>query len=369
MKILITSVGSLVGQNLLDVLESDLCRRRTLVTVIGTNSIAANPQNFRCDVAYLVSDTITAAFGRELAEIIELERPDLILNGRDEDTEVVMRLMALNPSLPGRLPYGSLETVSAAVDKGKTSAFCRRHGLAFADSFVPAGPAPDEALETFVQRHGYPLIAKPVRGFASKGVVFIRRWEDVERVCARSGYMIQEYLGDPQLLSGYFESLDSLTPLFAHAPDIYHHTCHTVIAPDGTFARFFMSRNDHQNGMTMGLVRVDDPVLESLAEAFARAIVAEGGYGPLSIQFRQTRNGEWKAQEVNMRTNGNTFPRFLMGQDDIGLIAQGVCPEFQLPIYTPGPAASGVVIGKSIASKSMPGDHLAELTSRRRWCA
>ena len=39
MKLLITSVGSLVGQGILDVLECPGRSRRGLVTVIGTNSL------------------------------------------------------------------------------------------------------------------------------------------------------------------------------------------------------------------------------------------------------------------------------------------------------------------------------------------
>lgn len=369
MKILITSVGSLVGKNLLDVLECPSVRRRDLVHIVGTNTIAENPQNFRCDVAYLVPETATDTFRDELAEIIEREQPDLILNGRDEDTLVTVRLKMEKPTLVVNTPCGSVATVLAALDKWETALFCERNLLPFARSCLPSvlGLGPD--LEAFVEAHGFPLIAKPVRGFASKGVYFVRSWGDVERISTRTGYMLQEYLGAPDALSNYFSSIDGLTPLFAHAPDTSHYTCHTVVAPDGAFSPVFTSRNDHANGATVRFRRVEDPQLEAVAERFIRAMVGEGASGPLGIQFRTSREGEWKAQEINMRANGNTYARFLMGQDDIGLMARAVCPELKFPVHAPSVLAPDLVVVKSLSSEAVYRADTERLTLQRRWSA
>lgn len=56
-KILIASVGSLVGQNILDALEFPEFNRRNLVHITGTNSISLTANNFRCDECYLVPPT------------------------------------------------------------------------------------------------------------------------------------------------------------------------------------------------------------------------------------------------------------------------------------------------------------------------
>jgi len=90
-KMLITSVGSLVGQNIQDVLEYPLFKRRDMVDLIGTNSIAINPNNFRCDRCYLVPNTGTPDFINKIKQIISTEKPDLILSGRDEDTETIAK--------------------------------------------------------------------------------------------------------------------------------------------------------------------------------------------------------------------------------------------------------------------------------------
>jgi carbamoylphosphate synthase large subunit len=79
--ILITSVGSLVGLNILDSLEA----MRTRLRVVGTNSEPKAPNNFRCDVAYLAPETADPAFIARLRTIIAHEKPDLVLAGRDAD--------------------------------------------------------------------------------------------------------------------------------------------------------------------------------------------------------------------------------------------------------------------------------------------
>ena len=81
---------------------------------------------------------------------------------------------------------------------------------------------------------------------------------------------------------------------------------------------------------------------------YARAIYAEGGAGPLTVQFRQDRHGNWKAQEINMRTNGNTFPRLMMGQDDLGLIFKYFLPDVQFPVVEGDKSGRPGIISKSL---------------------
>ncbi len=346
--LLITSVGSLVGQNILDALEYGDFYRRDKVRVIGTNSIAENSNNFRCDSCYLVPNTSSDEFKPLMTRIISEVRPDLILSGRDEDTEVMWRLMESNSNLTGVLPYGNLQTLIYALDKSQTWKFTQRHGLPFAETFLPRHSKNKSELAEFVEKVGFPLIAKPIRGFASKGVFYIRSWGDIEIIANYDDYMLQEYLGSPKALEEYFEKLDSLTPLFAHAPNIFHHSCHTVIGPNGDIAPIFISRNEHNSGVTVGFRKVENAELEKLAIEYAQAVYDEGGAGPLTIQFRQDREGNWKAQEMNMRTNGNTFPRLVFGQDDLGLIMKHFVPEVDFPIFsTPEGDIHNDIIGKT----------------------
>lgn len=366
-KILITSVGSLVGQNIHDVLEYPDFYRRDKVEIIGTNSIAGSPNNFRCDRLYLVSNTSTNEFINELTRIIQIEKPDLILSGRDEDTKAVAILIEGNKDITCKLPYGRSETLIFALNKWETWKFCERNKLPFASTFVIGKSGELKDLEQFVERFGYPMIAKPIQGFASKGVFYIRSWDDVLVASKLENYMFQEYLGDAKSLEEYFSKMDGLTPLFAHAPNVFHHSCHTIIFPDGSFDPVFISKNEHDSGVTMGFRKVENIELERIMIKFIKAIFKEGGFGPVTVQFREDKNGSWKAQEMNMRTNGNTFPRFMMGQDEIGLIINAILPGNDFPVYYADASSGHFLVGKTLSSYVMHPEDISVLNEQKFW--
>ena len=366
-KILVTSIGSLVGQNIQDVLEFPDFRRRDMVELIGTNTIASSPNNFRCDRSYLVSETNTPDYKIQLKNILLKEQPDLILNARDEDTETVALLLEQNKELPGKLPYGNVITLKFALNKWETWLFCNRYNLPFAEPFYIGKSGGLDELKGFIEKYDYPLIAKPVQGFASKGVFFIRNWHDAQVISKYKDYIVQEYLGNASVLETYFNKMDDLTPLFGHAPDTDHYAGYTVIAPDGSFDPVFISRNEHDSGATVVFNKVKNQLLEKLTEEFAHAIYNEGGYGPLNVQFREDRNGNWKVQEINMRTTGNTFPKFIMGQDDIGLIFQGVLPEINFPIYKAPLSAHNLIISKIRKCYLINPDNIQDLKDSKLW--
>jgi hypothetical protein len=367
LKILISSVGSLVGTNLLDVLESQYCYRRDLVYLIGTNSIANSINNFKCDKCYLMPTTATPDFTRRMTDILRKEKPDLILNGRDEDAEAIALILMDNPDLKAKLPYGKLHTIRYALNKWETWLFTQKYSLPFANTFVRDKSGGVSELKSFAEEAGYPMIAKPVEGFASIGVFFIRNWQEAEYAFSLEDYLIQEYLGKPDAMDDYFRMMDGPTPLFANAPDVYHHTATTFISRNGSISKVFTSKNVHKNGATIEFHKLYIEELEALGLAYAKAIYQEGGYGPLGAQFKLDRNNNWKAQEMNMRANGNTYPRFLMGQDDVGLIVNEFFPDFDFPQYQPDEKEVGFFIGKTLTASKLSIEDLKGLENRKVW--
>lgn len=360
-RLLIVSVGSLVGRNILDSLEFPGLPRRALVHVAGTNSVAASPNNFRCDECHLVPPTASADYPAAMSEVIRKVCPDLILCARDADTAPIWSLLEQDSSLPGRMPYGNLRTILYALDKWQSALFCRKHDLPFAKSLVVSGAQNPEAVRAFVEELGYPLIAKPVEGFASKGVFFVRSWDDVLHFRALQGYMLQEYLGDPAPLEDYFRMLEGPAPLFSEVPNVTHHTCHVPIAPDGTIGEIFVLRNHHNFGAVTRLQRVQHPEAEAVALRFAQAFVAEGGCGPLSVQLRRDRLGRLKAQEMNLRTTGSTYARLMMGQDELGFIVREWLPHVDFPVFERALPAYGLSVLKSLGSEMMWESDVAEM--------
>jgi biotin carboxylase len=189
-------------------------------------------------------------------------------------------------------------------------------------------------LDAFCRGVGYPLIAKPTRGAASRGVAFVRNALDAEALAQRPDYLFQEYVGNPEDLQHYFESLQGPPPLFAQFRDAGYHCSHTIIAPDGSIAPILVTENQTLFGHTFSSKRITDPTLDALTMDYVRALFLEGGTGPANVQFRQDRNGEWKAVEINLRTSG-TLGRFLMGVDQLCFLINAFVPGASFPELRP----------------------------------
>ena len=368
MKLLITSVGSRVSKHILDVLEFPGVSRRSLVRIVGTNSMADSPTNFRCDRCYLVPETAAAGYAGRMREILLEERPDLILCGRDADTLALSRLREQHPGLPGVLPVGTPQSALIGLDKWQTWQFSRRHSLPCAETFLARASGDAAALQAFCSKTGYPLVAKPAQGFASRGVYFLRDARDVQAFAGREGYLLQEYLGDPGTLEPYFESLAGPPPLSAGAPDAGYYACQTVIAPSGDPAPPFVTFHPHEQGAPSQMItRVMDPSLDALSLAYGLALAEEGVRGPVNASFRRDRLGNWKLQELNLRNTGSTLARFLLGMDELYLIARDFVPDAAFPEMRLAESDRPGRVGRHDATYLVSERAAATLTSAGTW--
>lgn len=338
--LLITSVGSLIGQNILDVLET----RRSQLRVMGANSVANNPQNFRCDTAYLSPPTaLKNAFEDFLLTLIEHENPDLILSGRDQDTLFLADFRERYPHYADKIPYASAELAQMTFDKSQTLRFTQKYHLPFAESIVCSSNSLE--LQAFCDRVGFPLIIKPILDSDASAVRLVRRTEDLDALFLDgSQFLFQEYLGDPALLLTSLEVLTPAPPLFFQAPDTWHCSCQSGAVFSAYTLPVFCSYDKHVLGRTEQFKPFKDPQLEALAQAYADAFAGAGGLGPLNIQCRRDQQGEWKAFALNMRFGGNTFARWQCGFDELGLLIQAFAPDLNFPMATWGQGKQGTVI-------------------------
>jgi carbamoyl-phosphate synthase large subunit len=334
MKLLLTSVGSQVGQHILDVLDYPGFSRRSLVQVVGTNSLPTAACNFRCDRCYLVPLTAAAEYSARMRDILRDESPDLILCCRDEDTYALSQLKSQHPELPGALPVGPPYVALIGLDKWQTWLFARKHRLPFAETFLPRQSGDGAELEAFCRRVGYPLIAKPTRGAASRGVCFVRNPGDAEALAQLGNYLFQEYIGEPRALEAYFATLQGPPPLFAQFTDAGYHASDTIIGPSGDIAPIVVRENRTVFGKTNLSRRIVDATLDALMLDYARALFLEGGTGPMNVQLRQNRDGVWNAVEINLRTNG-MLNLLLMGVDQLGFIINTFVPGASFPELRP----------------------------------
>ena len=370
MKLLISSVGSRVGKYILDVLEFPGLSRRSLVRVVGTNSVADAPTNFRCDACYLVPETASDGYAERMREIVVEERPDLVLCGRDADTLPLSQLRERCPELEGPLTVGTPQSALIGLNKWETWQFSRRHGLPCAETLLCDASTDQDALKAFFGTAGFPLIAKPLQGFASRGVHFVRDPREAQAFAWREGYVLQEYLGDPSVLEPYFESLAGPPPLSTGAPGTGYCASQMVIAPDGEVSKPFATLHPHEHGApSQTLSVVTEPALESLSAAYGHALAGEGVRGPVNASFRRDRHGSWKLQELNLRNTGSTLARFLLGMDELYLIAHAFAPHAAFPqMHVPETDRPGRV-GRHDAIYLVCARAIASLERTRTWSA
>ena len=203
-RLLVLAVGTQVGQNVLTVLAG----RRDSLVLVATSSVANEPSLFDYDAVYLAPPTAVnaEAFERRVLEIMERERIDLVIPCRDDDVLFLASLREQRPSLAPRLLCGAHRAADVICDKWLSSEFCSPRGIPFVPSIV-AGDGHDCA--DFVRRHGFPLVVKPRRGYASQEVFLIFNEAQLERSLAREGVIVQTFLGDRNSVADYLAGVEA----------------------------------------------------------------------------------------------------------------------------------------------------------------
>src|SRR5450432_556261 len=136
LRLLVLSVGTQVGQNVL----ATLARRRGGLELIATSSVSNEPSVFDWDAVYIVPATAAdpEAFELRLLDIMAREQIDLVIPCRDDDIVFLSALHDRRLDLAPRLLCGSADAGKVIADKSLSAEFCARHGLPFAPSIASA---------------------------------------------------------------------------------------------------------------------------------------------------------------------------------------------------------------------------------------
>ena len=186
-RILITSVGSLVGWTLLAALQPI----RSRLTVIGCNTLYASPTLFDCDRLHLVPKSSDVnAYRQALRGIIHREQPDLVIPGRDAELGVLAELARTPELRTTRVLVPPVGLVPVFNDKLETARFAARHGLPFAHTAYETTD-----IKALAEVHGFPLVIKPrCGGHASKTVYIVTNPGQLRAALAIGDMLVQECL-------------------------------------------------------------------------------------------------------------------------------------------------------------------------------
>lgn len=339
-KLLIVSVGSLLGQNLLDVLEG----RRDKVEVIGVNTLAENPRVFRCDRLYKSVNSNHSDFEKTLLDIIQKEMPDCVLAGRDEDVLVLAEFFKKYYKYASMFPNGSIRAIEIMNDKALSLSFAKQYHLPFAPSYI-LNQSNEDVFE-WAKHVEYPIIAKPRDGFGSLGIRILMH-EDHLRALINSGIknlILQKLIGfnenNLKQLSSFEGNIQCGIPFFFHLPDDLQYASQVLIHEDGHFDEIFTSKSL----MVLGRCEKSEPYhnekMMQVSIDYAKAIAQEGWKGMFNLQLREYQ-GNFYGIEMNGRMSGSTSARAWCGYDELRLYLKsfyqfdiGINPKY--PNHTNG---------------------------------
>ncbi|WP_435623599.1 hypothetical protein [Flagellimonas sp.] len=315
-KILIISVGSMVSQNILETLKN----RRDSITIVGTNASPDAPL-YDCDKVYLtpLSELPPSDYSTVLSKIIEDEAPDIIIPGRDIDVIILAHLKKDFPKTHSRFITGDSKLASLMEDKWLSFQFAHQEKLPFADSIRYDLEKNEAGVVDFLNRHEFPLLVKPRKGFASKSVSFVMNEDQLSNIPSDGTFIVQEYLGDRSKLLGFQKRIqDEGIPLFYSLEEVKY-SMQLYIGPSKELKGSLITIHRMKNGVSEGVVAYEKNDLNELLNTYYQVFANKGWYGPLNIQLqRSEKTGEMKAYEFNGRYTGATAARYVLGYDEVG---------------------------------------------------
>lgn len=352
-RVLLLSGTSLVGRNVLECLAG----RRASLELATTTSAPDEPAAFDFDAAYLVPEIRhePAVFSARFREIVAHFEPDLVIPCRDDDVSFLAQERTRVPATTRRLLCGDAAVADAMLDKSESACFSKANRLPFVPTLSSNGDF--DAARRFAAEHGFPLIGKPRRGYASHGVRIILDAPQLERVCGQHDYVIQQYLGSVDPIHRLVADWTSGgMPLF-HTAEQRKLSVQALIGPDGAVKGIFCSENTMRFGRSERVRVIDESGVMAAAGQWATAVAGAGWRGPLNIQCHRDSRGELTIFEYNGRFTGATAARRLLGFDEVGRTLHDWL-GLELPEAARSPASEVVRYSVSRASEPARAERL-----------
>lgn len=306
--VIITSIGSRVGQGLL----GSLLPLRPHLNLIGLNSQALAPALFSCDQAFLMPPTAQSeAYLQRLSEIVAQTAAKLVIPARDQELPLLSQLAASQRFANAEFFAPPHALLPVFTDKYQSSCFARLHQLPFAQTASTA-----EELENLLKSCHLPFIAKPRwGGHASKNVYLVQTQLQAQAVLASGQFVLQELLQADSLKIPAWQPEFGL-PWISTIND-YKQVAEMVLGKKGELVSLACSQtegNELNNPLWQPLIHEGTfRVAQQYAEAFASA----GYQGPLNLQGKCLKDGQFVVYELNGRFTGSAAARTAMGYNQV----------------------------------------------------
>lgn len=296
--ILVTGVGAIIGYGVI----SSLRKSKYDCYVVGMDIFYDAAGQVWCDEfvqAILASDENYIPF---LKNIIDKYSIDLVFFGTEQEIRKCYDCKKELGDYYKKLVINNDNLIELAEDKWDTVCLLKEKGLKYIPSSITA------SFEVAKVEFGLPLLMKPRRSYASKGICRVFTEEEFNgwKEEFKDQFMVQKLIGD----------------------DEHEYTAATFGFGDGTCIKpIVMRRKLSKAGAT------DKAIIEAVPEIdeeiFAISKVLKP-YGPTNFQFRLD-NDQFLLLEINPRISSSTSIRTAFGYNEaemcIEYFAEGIKPE------------------------------------------
>jgi carbamoyl-phosphate synthase large subunit len=304
--VLVLGVGGNVSQGILKALAISSLPCRVIAACIDPLSFGL----YTADRAYISPRADDPDFIDWLIEVCCTEEVSIILSGAELVLAAMAPYIEYIEKQTGAICLASNPTsLAIANDKLLTCEWLKNNGF----NYPRYAPAEDPvALQSLIEEHGYPVLAKPRLGKASNGVRVVNNAAELALVPREPKYVVQEYLGDSSneyTVGCFIDRASEVRGTIAMRRELVAGT--TYRAELGDFS-------------------------EVRAEA-ARIAAALKPKGPCNIQLRISK-GRPVCFEVNIRFSGSTPMRAHFGFNDVEAAIRHYVlgEEVNLPLVTRG---------------------------------
>jgi nucleoside-diphosphate-sugar epimerase/carbamoylphosphate synthase large subunit len=303
-KVGIGAIGSGVGQSVVN--SCNLSRLPIKTVGLGTNPMAFGL--FECNEYEITDSFYDPGYVQSILEVCRRRQINLLIPGHDDEAQLLAENERLFCEAGVGVVVSGPRLFELCRNKEKMSSVLNRIAPVFVRSYSKASflrALDDESVHL-------PAVAKPIRGFASKGVAIIQCRDDATRI--GNDFVFQELAiphRDDPFRESYLEGLNQ-----GINPQIAEISIQLVANRNGSLMGRTATYNKLSNGVPIEILPYENQRVWKAVDRIYPTLVDLGLRGPLNLQGRVTDDG-LKLFEMNARFTGITGLRARLGFNEV----------------------------------------------------
>lgn len=284
--VLVLGVGGNVSQGIIKAIAESEIDCRVIGACVSSESFGL----YFCDTAYLCPYAESKEFIPWLIDVCNKEKIDIVFTGVEENIlEIAKNIEKFSNETKAIFKCTPYEKLQIGQDKFRTVEWLRENGCNYPKYALSTDKV---KIDTLLKTVGYPLIAKPIKGKGSVGIIKINNDEDLLKAADSDDYIIQEYIGDENA---------------EFTVGCYRNSSGKVLKP-------IIMHRELKYGTTFKAQIIENKLIEDesikICEKFKPV-------GPLNIQLRLDADNRPVCFELNVRFSGTTPMRAHFGFNDV----------------------------------------------------